>query len=126
MLLLRHAVLNFPATRIKVCVQNDVLMNQNWPKHLRRLLLSVMIFSLWAGFSSGSGTDVDVYIEVIGKGQTFPPAGQNLFYVEEVIYLTATPADGWYFNRWMNGAGDDVDDPDSASTRLKIDTMGIN
>jgi len=77
-------------------------MDPNGRKHLKRLLLTIMILFLWAGFSNGSGTDVWIDIDVIGNGETYPPAGENLFYVEEIIDFTATPAEGWHFHRWIN------------------------
>ena len=76
-------------------------MNKDWRKHLRWLLLTMLIVSLWTGFAKGSGTDVLVYVEVIGNGDTIPPEGENLYYVGDIVDFTAMPANGWYFNRWI-------------------------
>lgn len=83
----------------------------------------MLIVPLWSGFCIGSGTDVDVDIEVIGNGTTTPPEGNNWFFQGDIIDFTATPQDGWYFNRWINASGDDLDDPSSANTFLNISTL---
>jgi len=99
------------------------VMNQDWRKFLKWFGLIILIVLLWTGVSIGSGTDVDVHIKVIGNGTTVPPEGLNWFFQGDIIDLTATPQDGWYFNRWINGDGDGVNDPSSANTFLHISTL---
>jgi PKD repeat protein len=99
------------------------VMNQDWRKYLKWLGLIMLIVPLWTGFSIGSGTDVDVDIEIIGNGATVPPEGSNWFFQGDIIDFTATPADGWYFNRWISVNGDALDDLSSADTFLNISTL---
>ena len=37
--------------------------------------------------------------------------------------FTATPQDGWYFNRWISRSGDALDDLNAADTFLNISTL---
>lgn len=100
-----------------------MIRNRDGRQRLKWLVLTILIFSLWTGFCIGSGTDVDVSIDIIGKGTTVPAEGVHWHFQGDTINFAATPADGWYFNRWINGNGDDLDDPDSANTFLYIESL---
>jgi PKD domain/Divergent InlB B-repeat domain len=100
-----------------------MIRNGDGRKLLKWLVLSILIVTLWTGFCIGSGTDVDVSIDVIGSGTTVPAEGVHWHFQGDTINFTATPADGWYFNRWINGNGDDLDDPNSANTFLFIESL---
>ncbi|HPC17179.1 MAG TPA: carboxypeptidase regulatory-like domain-containing protein [Candidatus Hydrogenedentes bacterium] len=43
-------------------------------------------------------------IEVSGEGTTEPPAGVHVYDVGTQVSITATPADGWLFDRWEGDA----------------------
>ena len=98
-------------------------MNQIGRKQAGWLGLTMLMVAVWTGFSGASGTDVTVSLTVIGQGSTVPPEGDSLVYVGDTIYFTATAQDGWYFNRWINGAGDDLADPGSADTSLYVESL---
>ena len=100
-----------------------MVRNGDGRKKIKCLVMTMLIVSLWVGFSFGSGTDVDVDIDVIGNGTTVPAEGVHWHYQGDLIDFTATPEDGWYFNRWINGNGDDLDDPNSANTFLYIESL---
>ncbi|MDY6986722.1 MAG: choice-of-anchor U domain-containing protein [Thermodesulfobacteriota bacterium] len=54
---------------------------------------------------------------VTGDGTTTPEVGDHEYAVDEVVDITATPAEGWYFDGWTG----DVADPNAASTTVTMD-----
>jgi PKD domain len=96
-------------------------LNNYLQKYVRWLLLATLIVFLWTGLSNGSGTDVNVYVEVIGNGETIPPEGDNLFYLGAIVDFSAIPGDGWYFNRWIIGPGENEINEPTATISYYID-----
>jgi hypothetical protein len=58
---------------------------------------------------------------VEGQGSTLPEAGDHLYDIGSEVAITATPAEGWYFDGWTG----EVADPNAASTTVTLDTDKI-
>ena len=54
---------------------------------------------------------------VTGDGTTTPEVGDHDYGVDEVVGITATAADGWYFSEWTG----EVADPNAAATTVTMD-----
>ena len=98
-------------------------MNLSLRNHLRWLLPAMLTVALWTGFCNASGTDVIITVRIIGNGDTTPPEGNNVFFQGNFVDFTATPADGWYFNRWIVTIDGESDESDFASMSLFLKTL---
>jgi hypothetical protein len=58
----------------------------------------------------------DLAISVNGSGSTDPPIGNHSYAEGETVSIVATPASGWYFDRWDG----DVLSPTSLTTSMKL------
>jgi hypothetical protein len=56
-------------------------------------------------------------IEVNGNGTITPPVGTHTYQEDEVVEISANPANGWHFDRWVG----DVDNPNSTLTTVTMD-----
>jgi uncharacterized repeat protein (TIGR02543 family) len=62
-------------------------------------------------------------VSVVGNGTTNPPAGNHLFNEGAEASLTATPAEGWMFDKWVVNGSDVLDNP--ATVQINDDVTAV-
>ncbi|MGB5924807.1 MAG: hypothetical protein WBH01_01755 [Dehalococcoidia bacterium] len=76
-------------------------------------------YSITASFEETEATYYTLTMAVAGGGSTSPAAGQRTYAAGTVVYITASPASGYQFDRWT-GDVDTVDNRYAASTTITI------
>ncbi len=66
--------------------------------------------------------DLTMAVEPAGSGTTSPAVGGPYTYTQnDVVSISATPADGYVFNHWTVSAGAEVADPTDPTTTVTMD-----
>lgn len=96
-----------------------------WKKHHHGAAVGIVLIvaALVVGVMACDGAGADIYQLTISSGSggnvTIPGEGTSTYQADTVVYLVATPDDGYEFHLWT-GDVQHIADPDAASTTITM------